>query len=231
MINKFLERELKQNKTNHEIFKNQKYGDLRKVKEILENKNSLQDILIEFDIDTINNVHLLYCFPYDSYDQKRIWEHFVSIEIMKKLEEKYLVNSDHDLSEEEKYILSGNIDNTEDYLKVEEVLLNRNDVLETIKNLNLLDLRLHFLIRWCKSSCLCDEISNYLREDLPFVTMVYSDYPFYTVQVKPDGYKEKHYIWEVYDYIEFNEFNEGCSSNKTRRKKVLPDIPKQKVLK
>lgn len=231
MINKNLERELKENKTNHEIFKNQKYADLKNVKKVLEIQNSTQDILIEFDNKMLNSICLLYCFSHDSYELKRIWEHFVSLEIMKELEKKYSIKSDHDLLEEEKYIRNGNVDNQEDYLAVEEILIDRNDILETIEGLNIPNLRLHVLIRGCKSAYLCDEISNYLADNLPFITMVYSDCPFYTVQVKPDNYKDKHYIWGVYDYIEFNEFSEGNHSSKIRRKKVLPDSSKQKVLK
>lgn len=231
MINKHLEKELKYNKKNHEIFQNQEYRDLKEITEVLHNQSNSNDLLVEFSPENHGRIPLLYTFPFDSYEHKRIWEHFIALEIMKNLTEKYQVDVGHNLKEEELLLQSGNIDKQDNYLNHEENIVNRNDVLTTIKELNLPNLRIHFLIRWCKSSSLCDEISNYLEDNLPFITMVYHDFPFYTVQVKPDGYNERHWIWEVYDYIKFDELEQGVDSSKIRIKKILPEREKQKVKK
>ena len=231
MINQYLEKELKYNKKNHEIFQNQEYRDLKEVAEILHTQSNFNDLLIDFSPENHGRIPLLYSFPYESYEHKRIWEHFIALEIMKNLTEKYQVDIGHNLKEEELLLQSGNIDKKEKYLNQEENIVDRNDVLDTIKKLNIPNLRLHFLIRWCKTSPLCDEISNYLEDNLPFITMIYHDFPFYTVKIMPDGYEKKHWIWEIYDYIKFDGLKQGTDSRKARIKKVLPNIEKQKVKK
>lgn len=209
MINNNLLRELKKNKVKHEIFENQVYTDLIDIEKILKSQTETNDILIEFNDEVLNKAPLLYTFPYDSYENDKIWEQFVALEIMKEINKKCNVSTNHNLSEEEKVIYSND---EEDYLKAEEFLLTKDEVIETLTNLGLSNLRIHFLIKWCQSECLCSKINEYLELNLPFVTMIYTDEVFYNIEKENEITSEKEFTINAYQYTRFNDTDEGINT-------------------
>lgn len=172
MINKHLERELRENTTDHEVFSEQNYEDIETAKKLLNQQVHTNDILVDFDSILLRKLPISYFSRNLSMcDQKIKWEHFVAVEIMKRIKEKYKIETDHDLEAEEKYVYTSN---EEDYLSVREILINRDDIIESLKDLKLPNLRIHFFIQSNHIQELIDEISTYLIEELPFSIMIYS---------------------------------------------------------
>jgi len=173
MQNKHLEREFRENITEHAVFSKQTYEDLETLKKVLNKQSHTNDIFIELDSRFLIELPTSY-YSSDLLtkdDIKEKWEHLLALEIMKKIIDKYDVEMYHDLGEEERYIYTHD---EEDYLKVKEILINRDDVIETLKNLNLSNLRIHIFIRTHFNQEIIDEISNYFIDELPFKIMVYS---------------------------------------------------------
>lgn len=218
MINNNLAREIKENRINNEIFEKQAYEDLNSIKEILKSQIETNDILIEFNDEVLNKAPLLYQFPYDSYENDRIWEQFVALEIIKEIDKNYNIPTNHNLLEEEKLICSNS---KEKYLKAEEFLVNKDEVIDVISKLGLPNLRIHFLIRWCRSEYLCSKINEYLNNNLPFITMVYNDENFYNIEEYKEIQSEKDFIVDTYKYIRFYMLNKGIN-NCDKVKRLLP---------
>ena len=225
MINGYLERELKHNISNHEIFEcltKQDIQDLQKIKASLSDL-PLNNILIEFDIERINNSKLLNMYPYNSTENKFIWDRFVAIQVLKAIRKKH--NEDISYLEEQEDIIY----NSTDEKCLETIFANSNaginsDGVKQLISITNTVYRMHFIIKECKNKSLYEAVSSYL--DSQAVIMIYCDDKF-MIKVKPEGYRKAHWIWNVYDYMFFDGFNDGMESAKLRNEKVLSDNPKQ----
>ena len=113
------------------------------------------------------------------------------------------------------------------YLEQKDYLLTRKELINFLVSLNLPNLRLHFIIT-TNMTDLCNELTNYLSDDLTFKTMIYLESVFYTIRVKPTGYSTEQWIWSIYDYISFNQFEEGRNSSQFRIEKIMPDLKNEK---
>lgn len=207
MINKYLERELKENLLNHEIFEHQANEDLTSIRTFLDQGSSLTEIIVEFDGEKIANSKLLYTFPYDSYKNNLIWEQLVAIQIMKQLGNKLNKNFRSNLCEMESLIYEST---KEDYLIYKDKLPTREDIMRIIGSSNTV-IRLHFIIQYLHSDSLCDELSKYITGYYP-ITMIYSDCEFYTESVRVQNHEPKISIYDACNYFLFREFEEGENS-------------------
>jgi len=212
MDNKILERELNNNYEYNEIFTYQRYGTLESVSDVVkENKELLFEI-------NINNIIPYYKhrskFKYESEEEYRFWNHIISILFITELKEKYDIDILHYIDEEKKIVTKNEFD---DYLKYEHILLNREDVIEILKKLNIK--RLHLIVRYVNNEYIWKEIVNYLQNDLPFITMIYSDGDIY--KTKKDGIGETSFVEDVYGYKKFDRYEEGIEIKSIRKKEKV----------
>ena len=144
-------------------------------------------------------------FTYESEDEYKFWEHVISTLFMSELKEKYNIVTLHDIDTEKRILTR---DNFEEYKKREELLLDRNDVIETIRQLNLESNRIHIVLSFVNNEFIWKELVNYLEDDLLFITMIYSD----------GDYRLKG-IEDVYKYIIFDKDREGRESYRLENSK------------
>lgn len=171
MENKFLDRELRTNHYYNEIFKRQKHNDLDTL--IMNLKISGKDVIFELNI---NNA-IPFCkngsiFEPNSEEEKNYWNHVVALLFMNQLKEKYDIESDHNLEDEKRIITRLP---QEEYLKYEDCLVNRDDIVQEIKKLPLLSPRVHIIVRYINSDSIWKELINYFDSDIPLITMIYTD--------------------------------------------------------
>lgn len=204
--NKYLEREFNNNYQVHEIFKYQKHGTLDT---LIKNIKEKHEPLLEIDI---NNIMPFYKhrnnFEFESIEEYNFWNHVISILFMQELSDNYNIETNHDVLAEKKIITR---DSFEEYQKYESILINRNDVIETIKNLNLDTKRLHIVLRYVNNEFIWKELVNYLEDDLPFITMIYSDSDIYRFKVNGKEI-ECGFPTDVYKYKMFEKDKEGYES-------------------
>lgn len=215
MINKHLERELKNNISKHEIFEVQTYQDLNSIEPFLKNNKIFTEVLIELDDEKIANSRLLYTFPYNSYENNLIWDQFIAIQVMKKLRTVLNLDYDYELEKQEQIIYNSS---KETYFNYEKKFTSSNDVKTLISMVNTF-VRLHFLIKWYQGECLFDALSTYLENDLPFITMIYSGVSFNAKKLHQSEHIEK----KSPNYVLFNKFEAGKSGVKieTREKQKV----------
>ena len=97
------------------------------------------------------------------------WNHLIALLFMQQLKDRYHMETSHNLLEEEKYFTEKNYG---EYLEIEKQLLSREDVLETIDNID--PLRVHIIVK-CGISGVDNEIGHYLQDKYAFITMVYTE--------------------------------------------------------
>ena len=211
--NEFLEREFNNNHEVHEIFKYQRNEDIDNLeKNILESNGN--EILLKININNImpflkhkNNIEK------DSEEEEKFWNHVVSILFMSQLDDKYKIESVHNVDEEKKIITRDNFDV---YQKVESALINRDDVIELIRNLNLDNPRLHIIITYFNNENVWKELVNYLEDDLPFITMIYSESDLFRFKEEDAEINDMDYPSDLYSYKVFKKSEEGIESNRLK---------------
>ena len=189
--------ELNNNFEKNELFFGYPTSTIDAVKEALKNTND-NDIVVELNKETLERLDKHACpygnmcrlhMYYGTDERVMFWNHLIALLIMKQLENQYHFNCGHDLDEEEKYFTEKTY---EEYAKVADTLVTREDVFKTIQSLCLNNPRLHILSRYSLGEE--SEIDNYLQDEYPFVTMVYSD---------GDTFKD------VYNYCHLVEYEDG----------------------
>ena len=211
--NEFLEREFNNNHEVHEIFKYQRNEDIDNLeKNILESNGN--EILLKININNImpflkhkSNIEK------DSEEEEKFWNHVVSILFMSQLDDKYKIESVHNVDEEKKIITRDNFDV---YQKVESALINRDDVIELIRNLNLDNPRLHIIITYFNNENVWKELVNYLEDDLPFITMIYSESDLFRFKEEDAEINDMDYPSDLYSYKVFKKSEEGIESNRLK---------------
>ena len=211
--NEFLEREFNNNHEVHEIFKDQRNEDIDNLeKNILESNGN--EILFKININNImpflkhkSNIEK------DSEEEEKFWNHVVSILFMSQLDDKYKIESVHNVDEEKKIITRDNFDV---YQKVESALINRDDVIELIRNLNLDNPRLHIIITYFNNENVWKELVNYLEDDLPFITMIYSESDLFRFKEEDAEINDMDYPSDLYSYKVFKKSEEGIESNRLK---------------
>ena len=211
--NEFLEREFNNNHEVHEIFKYQRNEDIDNLeKNILESNGN--EILLKININNImpflkhkSNIEK------DSEEEEKFWNHVVSILFMSQLDDKYKIESVHNVDEEKKIITRDNFDV---YQKVESSLINRDDVIELIRNLNLDNPRLHIIITYFNNENVWKELVNYLEDDLPFITMIYSESDLFRFKEEDAEINDMDYPSDLYSYKVFKKSEEGIESNRLK---------------
>lgn len=202
MNNKYLERELTKNISNHELFECQTYNDLDNIKPFLEKNNLLTEIIVEIDYKKIENSLLLNIFPYESNENKLIWRQFIAVQIMKELRKELYLKRSKELEEQETLIYKGT---KEDYLNYQKTIPIDCDIKELISLVNT-PIRIHLIIKCYNDKYMYEAISEYLESDLCFNTMVYSDR--YLTQLEKNKIK----------YIKFNKLTEGKYIDSSKQK-------------
>lgn len=212
--NKYLEREFNYNYQVHEIFKYQQH---RTLDTLIKKINEKKELLLEIDINAImpfykhrNN------FEFESDEEYDFWDHVISNLFMQELNEKYKIVTLHDI-ETEKRILTR--DSFKEYEKRKGLLLDRNDVIETIRQLNLDSNRIHLVIRFVNNEFIWKELVNYLDDDLPFITMIYSDSDIYRFKVDQKEFNGQNLPTNVYKYKIFDKDKEGHESYRLEESK------------
>ena len=156
----------------NEIYKKQNHEVLNELTEQLESM-SKNEILFEIDLNKVVPFNKLRnIIKENNMDIDAFWNHTVSLLFMNTLYEKYFIETKHDLDEERKILVR---DSIEDYQRAESILVNRNDVIETIKELQLTNPRLHIVLRYINNEGVIDEVLNYIDESIPFPINIYSD--------------------------------------------------------
>lgn len=194
--NEYLEREFANNYQTHELFNYQRRETIDSIMNRI-NDNPNGDILLQINI---NNIMPFYKhrnnFINNSVEEYNYWNHVVSILFMSQLKEKYDFNTIHDIDKEKRIITREPFD---DYKKTEPALLNRNDVIELIKNLNFDNPRLHIVIKHFNNEDIWNELVNYFDDDLPFITMIYSDCDVYRFFAKSNDCPSDNYKYKFFD--------------------------------
>lgn len=199
--NEKLEREFNNNKTSHEVFEHQRTGTLDVLEKRIKDNN---EVLFQL---SINNIMPFYKhkghFVDGSKEETRFWNHVVAILFMTELRNRDGLDTCHDIDEEKKIITREDFDI---YEKVEDALLDRADVIETIKKLG--SPRIHIIARYFNNQDVWKEVLSYLGEDLPFVTMIYSD-------------GEINVPESTYTYIHYDKQEEGLHYKKNASKALI----------
>ena len=204
MNNKYLERELKENIVDCEIFECQTYHDLDNIKNFLKQNQLLTEVIVEFDIDKIKNSTLLHLFPYESQENQLIWNQFVAIQILKELNNQLNIANNSDIEEQEHLIYNEREDG---YLNYKKRIPTIDDVKKIISK-NKTPIRLHLLLKWTNDKDLYRTVVEYLTNNIYFNTMIYSNSYFKEFETK-DGI----------NYLRFIKFEEGYYINNQKVKK------------
>ena len=204
-----IKRELKNNYSSHEVFNYQGKNALEEVDKYVK-ENGSNNILFEINI---NNMMPYYKhrteFTSESQDEEKYWNHVVSILFFNQLKENYGIDNHSDLDTQKKIMTREEVS---EYYKAEPALLNRNDVIEAIKELNIP--RVHIVVRSLNNEPVWKELVNYLQDDLPFKTMLYSEGEIPKVKVDVAGLDEKVPFEEAYSFILFDKQDEGTKTKK-----------------
>ena len=212
-----IEKELDNNRSIHEIFECQSASVIDTVIKRFKDNDS-NEILLQINI---NNIMPFYKhrgnFQKESEEEARFWEHLVSILFMSQLKERHDFDIVHDIEEEKKVMTR---EPFEIYKQVEGALLDRNDVIETIRSLGLESPRLHIVLSSFNNELVWSELINYLNEGLPFITMIYSSGNVTTIE------KDGKPLTEKYKYKLFSRDDERLTS-----RRLLTDKQYKKVLK
>lgn len=204
MNNKYLERELKENIVDCEIFECQTYHDLDNIKNFLKQNQLLTEVIVEFDIDKIKNSILLHLFPYESKENQLIWNQFVAIQILKELKNKLNIANNSDIEEQEYLIYNEREDS---YLNYKKRIPTIDDVKKLISK-NKTPIRLHLLLKWTNDKDLYRTVVEYLTNNIYFNTMIYSNSYFKEFETKDE-----------INYLKFTKFEEGYYINNQKVKK------------
>jgi hypothetical protein len=154
------------------IYKKQKHEVLNELTEQLESM-SKNEILFEIDLNKVVPFNRLRnIIKENNMDIDTFWNHTVSLLFMNTLYEKYFIKTKHNLDEERKILVR---DSIEDYQRAESILVNRNDVIETIKELQLTNPRLHIVLSYINNEGVIGEVLSYIDETIPFPVNIYSD--------------------------------------------------------
>lgn len=218
--NEILEREFQNNYSIHEVFEYQSVSTLESVIKKI-NQSEKNEILLQININNMMPFYKLKStLKNNDQEERKFWNHLISILFMTQLEEKYGVDSLHNIEVEKKLMTREPFEN---YSKYENIIINRNDVIESIKKMNLDGLRLHFIIRSFNDECIWKELVYYLGDKLPFVTMIYSDGNMPAWRIDSEEEKE---LTDLYKFKSFEGLEEGIGSDK-----LLTDKQYKKVLK
>lgn len=207
--NKVLEREINNNHDTNEVFIHQNKAVLSDLEDNLRESNN--EIVLDIDINNIMPFYRLKTrMKQEEMEDNNFWSHVVSILFMQDLLNRYEIKTNHNIDEEKKVLSRDDID---DYFKIESVLASRDDVIESIKSLNLSNPRVHIILKYMTNEEVIEESLHYLEEGLPFITMIY-----YDGEIPIDKIDGK-YNAKVFDHME-----EGVLThkevNKTYEKKI-----------
>ena len=165
--NKFVKEELENNYEKNEIFKHQRHSTISQIEDYIK-ENGTNEILLDIDI---NNITPFLKLGSLLKDDNEYWNHVVALLFMQDLEFKYNYKSDHEI-DAEKRILSRDIEN---YESLKHLIINNNDVYDSIKRNNPTISRIHIILKYINNENIIDEVLNYIDEESTFTTMIYSD--------------------------------------------------------
>ena len=168
--NEYVLKSLTTNYEDNEVFKHQKHETLNGIEETLKAMNK-DEILFELDLNKLMAFSKLRnTFKDNETEEDNFWNHAIALLFMNTLYEDYFIETKHDLDEERKVLIR---DNVEEYKNVESALVDRNDVIEAIKELSLTRPRVHIILRYVNNEDVIEEVLNYMDGDIPI--KIYSD--------------------------------------------------------
>ena len=154
------------------VFKHQQRDTLNGISDLLQGMPK-KEILFEIDVNQIVPFYKLRNnFKDDDNVDDTYWNHVISLLFMNSLYEKYFIETKHDLEEERKILVR---DNVEEYYQREARLVTRDDVINTIGELNLDEPRIHIVLKYVNNENVIDEVINYLDNDIPYTVKIYAD--------------------------------------------------------
>ena len=165
--NKFVKEELENNYETSDIFKHQRHSTISQIEDYLK-ENGTNEILLDIDI---NNITPFLKLGTLLKDDDEYWNHVVALLFMQDLEFKYNYKTDHEI-DAEKRILSRDIESYED---LKHLIINKNDVFDSIKRNNPDAKRIHIILKYINNENIIDEVLSYIDEESTFTTMIYSD--------------------------------------------------------
>ena len=165
--NKFVKEELENNYETNDIFKHQRHSTISQIEDYLK-ENGTNEILLDIDI---NNITPFLKLGTLLKDDDEYWNHVVALLFMQDLEFKYNYKTDHEI-DAEKRILSRDIESYED---LKHLIINKNDVFDSIKRNNPDAKRIHIILKYINNENIIDEVLSYIDEESTFTTMIYSD--------------------------------------------------------
>ena len=217
--------ELSNNYEKNEIFGVYYRHRLYQIQEALEDA-SLNDILLVVKRDMVTELMGHYQkMAFASPERVAFLNHLIAILFLRQLKEKYSIETAHAglLDEEESYLRDKSYD---DYSLVESELATREDVFRAIEGLNMKDTRLHIVLEYDYE--IEYEISNYLQEEYPFITMVYSEGGISGLSLNPAGGRRmSDYIPHM--YVRFTRYGiEEDTYPKAKAAKIKNEKRKQR---
>ncbi len=207
MKNKILEREINQNQSENEIFVHQSASDIELALQYIE-QNYPNDICIRFSSFVWGNLsQLLKNYP---YHHQQIWQQYIAEQIDVQLERKYN-NMKASAFPFGSQSLSSDISIYA--LQMQAFYSYQNTVAILLRECNPFISRLHFMMNGLNDDEICKAVGTYLRSDIPQATMIYTNAGIYLGEEESDNL-----FWKQYDYLLFDEYQEGKPSEYRKMK-------------
>ena len=215
--------ELSNNYEKNEIFGVYYRHRLYQIQEALKD-DSLNNILLVVKREMVTELMGHYQkMAFASPERVAFLNHLIAILFLRQLKEKYSIETVHAelLDEEESYLRDKSYD---DYSLVESELPIREDVFRAIEGLKMKDTRLHIVLEY--DYVIEYEISNYLQEEYPFITMVYSEGGISGLSLNPaGGCRMSDYI--PHKYVRFTRYGRE-EDTYPKAAKIVNKEPKQR---
>ena len=227
MENKILLRELENKEKVHEIFEHQISKDLKELSKVIK-KEHPNDLLVIFNPEEywekVEKIIYKETVDYRYGKTKnsalvqqtamKILDQYIALKIFENLSTK---NIPLTLFSNEDRL---NIFKRGDYVAYEmfkDKMPNSDDVKEIVTLDENAPSRIHFIVNGIKSNSLCDALCTYLDNTTTFATRIYlSPNGMYTATIKRNG--KPVFLWEAYDYMIFDEDEEGYKPEPYRPK-------------
>ena len=173
MDNIYLLKEVKKNYDCHEVFSNQTLEDMERLFNYFNVYQNCCDVVIDINSFDISS-DMLYGKNFDEISG--VWERFIDIKIMKAISKKLGVLSFHNLFLEEELF---SYKAAAMYNKLEKYLITKDEIIELMKKSGMTLVRLHIIANGYQNTPLYRVLARYMEEDVPFVTMIYTNDDFF----------------------------------------------------
>lgn len=210
MVNQILLNEIKKNEKGHKIFDYQKNEDLIELDEYI--KIFTSDIIISLSSKEWYNPSIIIYSEEDRIEEIKSCRKYLVAKIIKELQKKY--------PKLEKYEIEHQLNIFEkkkkkEYHSRKEKMYDFEELIDIIQIEEIPIERIHFSLNISSVEVLCDALTIFLRDNLPFSVSIYLTHnSFYTILIPEE---ERTYLWQAYQYKRFKEQEEGKDSKTTKK--------------